>query len=196
MNKCGDGDIDFVAFTCDREDRGYSRERKKVLLKYPLDCKLTSDRVHRLVVVKAEPSFDYAVDDPDAVGNEHCPADNDQGRYSPKHAPEHTEPEGPDLPPEMAFQERPCHILLLDVVYDDRNDGRYADEIRCCIERVDDRGEGLRRLFSLHVYCVFHGCLLLFRVHRKHAIKTSLSLLADGSCKHDAGFWILAETTQ
>src|SRR5512139_2190738 len=119
--------------------------------------------VHRLVVVEAQPALDDAVDHPHGVGEEHGPADEDDHQDDAHHRPQQPEPEGPDLPAEMAFQEGPGDVVLLDVVHHDRDDRGDADQNRGCVERVDEGGDRLCRSFD---FCfgysdVFHCCCSL-----------------------------------
>src|SRR5207245_10247039 len=67
---------------------------------------------HRPVLGEIEPALDDAVDDPDRVGRENEPADDQDKQDRTEHCPQQPEPERADLPAEVRFEPRAGDLLL------------------------------------------------------------------------------------
>jgi hypothetical protein len=99
--------------------------------------------IHGSALVQIQKTFDQAIDDPDGISYEYQPAyDNDAAQSG----PEQTKPEGAHLPAKMTFQPGITHIVQLDVIDDDGNDGANANEKRQSIETIINCGQRFKRL--------------------------------------------------
>src|SRR5215217_4884962 len=126
-------------------------------------------RVHRPRVLEREPAAGNAIDEPDADEAEGQPGDDqaDAERHHDEQAaqahPEGSEPECADLPAEVRVEPRSARVFALDVVHDDRDDRRPADQERSDdgrgAEDADEEAEPVQRVDDL---CPLHeraiGC--------------------------------------
>src|SRR5882762_7622193 len=108
---------------------------------------------HRPVLREIEPALDDAVDNPDRVGRENEPADDQDKQDRTGHCPQQPEPERADLPAEVRFEPLAGDVLTLHVVddhRDDPDDGRQEESRG--LQRVDQHGERLQPVGGFHSF--------------------------------------------
>lgn len=91
------------------------------------------------MLAEVEPALDDAIDQPKRDCQQDALADQqDQGRET-NHSPDQGDPEGSDLPAEMAFDPTPLRVFPAYVVDDDAGEkGHPTGEKGCGLEAVDD----------------------------------------------------------
>src|SRR5258706_15461269 len=97
-----------------------------------------------------QPALDDAVDDPDRVGHQDDPADDDDEQDAADHAPQQSPPECADLPAEMRFEPGAGGVVALHVVDDRRDDPGDAEEEARRLQRVDRSSDVPQFRFAVH----------------------------------------------